>query len=287
MSEHDHDLQEWIDSAEGPQQLAFRRAVHTILSAIARSEVLQPQTFIKGGVLLGIRYHSVRFTKDLDASVTQSYSEPAQELILSALNTGLAEATADLPYDLECRVQSFKLKPPRPEGNFQTLEIRVAYAYRTSKTYQRLLRKQCPNVVSIDYSFNEEVHDTDMLSVTDEMAVTAYGVHTLIAEKYRAMLQQPIRDRDRPQDAYDIDYLLQRCTFDPSGLQLILHAIHSKAESRDFLPKRADIRSPEIHERSHKRYQEIADQLPDRALPDFEEMFERVAVFYESLPWQE
>lgn len=282
----DEALQSWIAAAEDDRQRAFRQAVHTILFAIANSEKLRPQTYVKGAVLLGISYGSVRFTKDLDASVEGPYSTEENDLILGALRTGLAEASATLPYDLECRVQGQKLKPPKPLGNFQTLEITVAYAFRTSRAYQRLLQSKCPDVVRIDYSFNEEIHDTDMIGVKEGSDVYAYGIHTLVAEKLRAMLQQPLRNRDRPQDAYDIHYLLQQCGFDKAGKQLILNALHSKADSRDFLPEKSSIRNPEVRERSRKRYLELADQLPDRDLPTFDDVFERVALFYESLPWK-
>jgi len=58
-------IEEWVSSAPA-DRMVFRQAVHIVLSAIAGSEYLKPKMIMKGGMLLGIRYKSSRFTEDID-----------------------------------------------------------------------------------------------------------------------------------------------------------------------------------------------------------------------------
>jgi hypothetical protein len=46
-------------------QRELRQAVHTVLAAIAHDTQLRADMIMKGGILLAVRYQSVRFTKDI------------------------------------------------------------------------------------------------------------------------------------------------------------------------------------------------------------------------------
>ncbi len=61
---------------------------------------------MKGGILMGIRYHSERFTSDLDFSTLATRAEIDREVFEKTLKQSLAMATAESDYGLDCRVQS-------------------------------------------------------------------------------------------------------------------------------------------------------------------------------------
>ena len=75
---------------------------------------------------------------------------------------------------------------------------------------QRLLAKQSPNVVEIDHSYNEAVLDVEVLKLTDGDQLQLYSLVNLMAEKFRSLLQQPSRQRNRRQDVYDLSLLLEQ-----------------------------------------------------------------------------
>src|SRR3546814_6229251 len=67
-------IEAWVEAAPEGQQ-RFREAVHIILDSIGHSQNLQAKMVMKGGLLMAIRYDSSRFTKDLDFSTTDLYTE--------------------------------------------------------------------------------------------------------------------------------------------------------------------------------------------------------------------
>jgi hypothetical protein len=81
---------------------------------------------------------------------------------------------------------------------------------------KRLESNQSPSVISIDFSFNEKTYDFDFLSLDggdNDDNVKTYSLTDLMAEKYRSVLQQKVRERNREQDIYDINYLLGKYDF--------------------------------------------------------------------------
>jgi len=75
-------------------------------------------------------------------------------------------------------------------------------------------------VLTMDLSFNEPLLTLEWLDPGERgPRIPAYSLHEFVAEKFRAILQQPRRQRNRPQDAFDIDVLLstQPELQDPAG----------------------------------------------------------------------
>jgi hypothetical protein len=60
----------------------------------------------------------------------------------------------------------------------------------------------------------------------------------------------------------------------------------AKARSREIEPEKYSFRDPEIKMRSHAQYHTLADEIVGE-LPDFDEIYNAVQIFYESLPWTE
>lgn len=122
-----------------------------------------------------------------------------------------------------------------------------------------------------------------MLELTGGRELRAYGLGDLIAEKYRAIIQQVPRKRHRPQDVYDLDRLIAGHEFDNALQAQILEALIAKCQARQIKPTRASLEDPEIKRRAGADW--MAMELEIGELPDFEDCFSRISEFYRSLPW--
>ncbi len=262
-------------------------AVHTILYAIANNPRLQAEMIIKGGILLALRYNSPRYTTDVDFSTSLKYSEFNQDEFEAELGASLAMAVETLNYGLDCRLQSIKINPSRPDATFPTLIARIGYADKSDlKKHRRLLRKNALDVVKVEYSFNEITPNIEHVRLARGGELSVYGLRDLIAEKYRAILQQEVRNRIRRQDVYDLFFLFNSCpTISPGDKKGILDSLLIKSESRSLSVGAESMRSEEIMRRTRKEYQLLKQEIIGE-LPDFDEVYSVVQRFYELLPWE-
>ena len=226
----------WVDKASDKQQRFFREAVHVVLLAIATTPYLNLSMIMKGAVLLAVRYDSSRFTRDIDFSTNMKISEFDKEAFLARLEQGMMRASEMLDYGMDCKIQSHKIKPARPDATFPTLTLTIGYAHLDDRnSHMRLMKRQASQVVKIDYSFNEITNEIDSLKLSDSGELCVYSFSDLVAEKYRAILQQKVRNRTRRQDAYDLYFLFQNHlpVTDEEKIH-ILGSLHTKASSRNL-----------------------------------------------------
>ncbi len=66
----------------------------------------------------------------------------------------------------------------------------------------------------------------------------AYSLTDLMAEKYRAMLQQVIRNRNRRQDGYDLDRLASAHAFGTEARTAVVSAFIRKMRGPAYFPRR-------------------------------------------------
>lgn len=283
------DLQAWVDAETDPQRLAFRQATHLVLRAIAQSPQLSPIMVMKGGVLLAIRYHSTRFTRDIDFSTSTRFQDVQLSQLLATVEAALAPVSSDNEYGLALRLQSHQVKPPnRPEVSFPTLQMKVGYADRQSRgAMARLQAKSSPQTVQIDYSFNEWATDIEEEAI-DGGALRMYPFHDLVAEKLRSVLQQPIRGRERYQDIYDL-FLLLEMTPEISSQDRaeILDKLMRASEERQVKPHLHAMRAPQVIEMSRRHYASELPPLVAGTVPNFDAAYADVQDFFEALPWPE
>lgn len=270
------------------REFQLRQAIHTTLHAISTSAQLRPIMLIKGGILLAILYGSSRYTRDIDFSTTQLHKDFDEENFLDELETQLANSVEILDYKLDCRVQSKKLKP-REGATYPTLEIGIGHAYFGTKQHKQLANQKSSTVLRIDYSFNEiQLFAPVEIKLNEADVVCAYSLPDLIGEKYRALLQQEIRKRVRSQDVFDIHMLLTNpsLAIEPdTGLRTeVLLSLIEKSNSRHILVNRLSMRDEKLKNRAKSEYHYLGETISD-TLPDFDEAYERVKNYYESLPW--
>ena len=290
MSEiEEFDIKDWVEDAptNRSNEKELRQAVHTILSAIASDSDLKANMSLKGGILLAIRYKSHRFTTDIDFSTERPLgSEITEDSIRQSLDSSLAQKVEELDYDLDCRVQSSKLQPKDRKSTYPSIKMTVGYAYKGTSQHKRLLSLKSLNIVSIDYSLNEATPNIEDLKLNLKEGILTYSLTDLIAEKYRSLLQQVSRNRTRRQDVYDLNLLIERFgdinNFERSK---ILNSLIIKSKARlKIAPDINSFEDPELKSRAKKDYPSLESEL-EGELPDFEELFQKVAAFYRSLPW--
>ena len=113
--------------------------------------------------------------------------------------------------------------------------------------------------------------------------MNAYPFAELVAEKFRALLQQVDRNRYRRQDVYDLA-LLSRLPRDESMNAAILESLLIKARTRNIEPTRESLSDEEIKRRAAAEYPTLRNEVLGE-LPDFETAYADVMSFYQSLPW--
>jgi predicted nucleotidyltransferase component of viral defense system len=279
-------MEEWVAGARKPGELELRQAVHILCRAISESPFLSGCMVMKGGILLSILHSSSRYTRDIDFSTDAIFEEFDKDAFLRELGARLSEVAAKLDYNLDCRIQSEKKKPDREDASFPTLEIKIAYAQKGSPSHRKLLYGNCPTALKIDFSFNEKTRPVGTLQLPGGLRILCYRLADIVAEKYRAMIQQVSRNRTRRQDAYDIFRLIDGGKLDAAEVKLdILQSLRLKAASRGVDANRLTLRDSGIVERSAKDYQLLEDEIQE-ALPPFNKVYKVVRTYYEALPWQ-
>lgn len=277
---------EWIDAANNSRLREFRSAVHIVITAIATSPTLPNHLVMKGGILLALAHHGIRYTRDIDFSTEVTVRALPVELIKKEIETSLISAVELLEYDLDCRVQSSELRPPDPKKAWPTYIMKIGYApYSNQKRHARLQSGLSTDVVKLECSYNEKMSFLEALEILPGKNVRAYALTDLLAEKLRAMIQQPIRDRYRRQDVYDVFMLLNEYSeIDEEEKRKILKSLRAKAGSRNIEISSESLRNPEIKRRAQRDYGQLKSEIAGD-LPDFEQSFSAVQEFYESLPW--
>jgi predicted nucleotidyltransferase component of viral defense system len=279
-------IEEWVSQSNRPAIKEFRQAIHTVLVAISHSKFLQAKMVMKGGVLLAIRFKGLRHTRDIDFSTSEQYDIHKEEKIIRTLREELSLAIELLDYGLDCRIQSFSINPkPLKNPSFPTLTIKIGYAYKGSRKQKKLMEGKCPDVLEIDYSYNEINQEIDILEFQKGNKIKAYSISDLVAEKYRAIIQQKSRNRIRRQDAFDIYWLLKNGDLEGRELKKSIHnSLIIKAESRDLIIGKNSLNDEEIIRRSQVDYKNLAQEI-EGELPPFDEVFHLVNEYYTSLPW--
>lgn len=285
----DVDVRAWVDAAKTDLvRYRDRQVTEIVLASIGVAPNLKNTLVLKGGAVMALAFKSERVTGDVDFSADAD-PEAFAQLVVQELNALLPRTAITLGYiDLLCRVQSVKKMPKAKnfeDHDFPALLVRIGSAVRGTGEEKRLDAGQATRVLDMEISFRDQVYTFQELSLTDAgVAVRAFTLHELIAEKLRALLQQPIRNRYRRQDVYDIAFLAETNLLDDDDRAKILMTLVEKCRTRSIEPDITSIDDPEIVKRAQADWDTLKLELSD--LPTFEERFAIVRELYASLPWQ-
>ncbi len=282
------DVPQWVRATRNdPVAYLQRQATEILLNAIASNALTGERLFLKGGVLMGLAYGSPRQTSDVDLTAGLPPTLEFEKTLTDSPNAEFPHVAAALGYvDLMLRVQSVSRRPRKDNfecADFPALKIKVAYAKRGTNQERALQKGQSSDVIEIDISFNEPLTASQILELTGGAELRAYSLIDLVAEKYRAMIQQVIRNRNRRQDVYDLNALTTEQEIDERLKQKILESFIEKCTSRNITVHRDSLNDPEIETRSRADWDTLKLELNE--VPDFAKCFEQVKNFYKSLPW--
>lgn len=285
----DVDIPSWVEEARAnPTLYTDRQVTEIVLTAIGIAPTLSTNLVLKGGAVMALAFKSDRVTGDVDFSAMQE-PEGFEDILRAELEDTLPKSANKLGYlDLICRVQTVK-RMPRSQNfldhDFPALKVKVGYAKRDTNEAKRLQNGNASRTVEIDISFRDQVYAFQELNLVDAgVAIRAFTTHELIAEKLRALLQQPTRGRNRRQDVYDIAYLIDQFDFDEDDLAQILSTLIEKCKSHSIEATSTSLDNDEIKERAKRDWNTLADEVKD--LSPFEDRFDLVHKLYVSLPWE-
>lgn len=281
-------INEWcssngIDVNEG----RIRFAQYAILRAIASSRTLSRILVFKGGNALDFVWQPNRSTRDLDFSADMTVVGPNLNPINfgksleNLLQASLGVATEELGVVLA--IHNVRRNPPGPDRTFITFEISVGYALPDQVPLIRRMSLNRPStqVIPVEISLNESICADDSIDVQATNHLRVSTIEDIVAEKLRALLQQPIRNRSRRQDLLDIAILLrEQPSIDGSR---VAEFLQRKSASRDVLVSRSAFRDPEIAQRAEVDYAAL-QRTTRRLFIPFEEALHSLLEFTNSLP---
>lgn len=284
----DIDVRAWVEAAKAdPVRYRDRQVTEIVLTTIGIAPSLKDTLVLKGGTLMALAFKSDRVTGDIDFTA-QVGPEGFEEKLVSELNELMPKTAIRLQYlDLVCQVQSVE-KKPRPDNfldrDFPALLVRVGSAERGTRQEALLSAGRASRVHQLEISFRDQVYAFQELCLFEAgVAVQGFTLCELIAEKLRALLQQPIRKRNRRQDVFDIAFLVETNEIDDDDRRVIHQTLVYKCATRDITPNKDSLNDPEVVGRAKADWKTM--QLEVDTLPPFDDRFKLVQELYASLPW--
>jgi predicted nucleotidyltransferase component of viral defense system len=245
------------ENAVSANEARVRFAQYAVLQSIAAVRQLREGLVFKGGNALDFVWQPNRSTVDLDFSVDHksALATPDADTIQTLLERGNGVAIAATGILLV--VHQVRRNPPGEDRHFVTFQGRVGYSLPDQARLRQRMEQgeRSPQVIDLDISINEPIGDARIRELSSGVFLRVATIEDIVAEKLRALLQQPIRNRHRRQDLLDIAVVLrENATFDRG---LVAAFLLTKAEARGVPVSRAAFRNPEVAERASVGYAEL------------------------------
>ena len=235
-----------------------RFAQYVMLRAIANSRALSDFLVFKGGNALDFMWQPNRSTLDLDFSTARVVADLGREAeSLRTLFTGALNSVGP-GFGVLCRIARVEQRPPGSDKTFVTYLIRVAYALPDQESLRQRMGidpTYGPQLIDIEVSINEPICADEPRDIDGTHPLRISTVEDIVAEKLRALLQQPIRKRARPQDLLDIAVVLRQGP--PLDRALVTDFLLRKAAARTISVSHDAFHHPEIMERARRGYDEL------------------------------
>jgi predicted nucleotidyltransferase component of viral defense system len=210
-----------------------RYAEYAILSCIAADSVLSKAIVFKGGNALRFFFNSPRSTLDLDFSINVDNFIDNVTFVREKLNTALQRI--EYRFGIKAKCQRVKRNPLREGTTRPTYEITVGYLFPDDRYFANFDDKNIVTVIHIDISLHDKVCEFISVSLANDSRghLRVCNLEDILAEKLRALLQQPLRNRNRGQDVYDIALMFNK---NKSHLEYkkIANYLQAKSEIRDI-----------------------------------------------------
>lgn len=160
--------------------------------------------------------------------------------------------------------------------------MKICFQLPGDKYYQNFERRgQFPEVVELEISLNDVLCETIEKQLSDTTKpVRVCTLEDILAEKLRALLQQPIRGRSRPQDDYDIASRMREfgALID---LVKVSEFLVRKSRARDISPRKSSYGEP-VRQKAMVNYDEEIKAQATEFIP-FDEAWEVVLLMVSQL----
>jgi len=255
-----------------PVRARTRFAQYVALHAIAGSRVLRGFLVFKGGNALDFVWQPNRSTQDLDFSADLIVADLGAELGRLRGLFAAALAGTEREFGVLCRVAGIRQEPPGADKTFVTYRVQIAYALPDQDPLRRRMERdpKYPGAqfIKVEISINEPICADARVDLPGAEGGWYLRVSTredIVAEKLRALLQQPIRNRTRRQDLLDIAVLLRAGV--PLNRAQVAEFLLRKAAARAVPVSRAAFHVPEIMERARQDYDALVDTTRNLFVP--------------------
>jgi hypothetical protein len=173
----------------------FRFAQYGILQAVADSRTLSQVLAFKGGNALDFVWQPNRSTRDLDFSSSDSTLTAEQLRTFLTPSLGRVSRSTGILY----RVQKMEQQPPGPDRSFITFEGKIGYALSDDRRNRQLIQqdKSSNATVPLAVSLNDPICGIVEVDIASSNPLHVCQLEDIVAEKLRALLQQPLRNRRR------------------------------------------------------------------------------------------
>lgn len=289
-------LDDWLVRTNSEYE-PIRIAMYMVIYAFASDDFLSQNIVLKGGSLLSLGYRSQRHTTDIDFSIIDSDGFNPEEF-KKMLERALFKVNVIFSSKgISCMLQSVRYRPKKVSENllkcrFPAIEMKIGYANKNdSNQMKKLQERMAANVISIDISLNEIIGDIDNMILTGDDGserISVYSFHTLLAEKFRSVLQQEERGRSRRQDIYDLSFLITNYSNKTqSEKHKVLTTLLKISENKniDKWLNRDGLSSKEIEKRSKQESKNLKFELLSEDDFDIDKEYELVKMYYEAMPW--
>ena len=276
------DLNDWAKLHKSTSDEARRRFVQfVVLECFAVADIAKSLAF-KGGNALRFGYGYPRSTVDLDFTARDLEDDAAK--VRHIIDTTVR--TESETFGIKCKVSSIHRNPKSLARTRPTYIVNVAYAFPTDRrTFADFFLIETPRVpvVPVEITFNDVICETILVHFgsDDSVGIEICTLNDILAEKLRAILQQVMRNRNRPQDVYDVARILR---FDREKLDFnkVKTYIAQKCEAREivFTEEAFD---EEVRSRAKYGYDELRADLGDHFIPFDDAWLEVVSIVRELL----
>lgn len=256
-------IEPWRKSLGLPADEARKRFMqYAILEGIASSAGLVGLIAFKGGNALRFVYGNRRSTLDLDFTADGVFPDDADQ-IRARMDDALRPLLAR--FRVKARSQRVRRNPPGRDKDRPTYDISVGYQFPGDRLYQNFDEiKSVSTTIDVEISLNEVVCETVPRRLRpDGRELRVCSLEDILAEKLRALLQQPIRNRSRPQDVFDIASVIGRLG-DGLDLGKVARYLIEKSAARGIDARKERFDS-DVRNRAAVGY----DALVEKSAPDF------------------
>ncbi len=261
----------------------LRFAQYVMLRAIAESRALSTSLVFKGGNALDFMWQPNRSTLDLDFSTARKVVDVDAEGARLGELFARALTVVEREFGVFCRVTRVDRQPPGPDKTFVTYHIRIAYALPDQARLRHRMEadpRLAHQGIEIEVSINEPICADQPFDIAGTHPLRVSSVEDIVAEKLRALLQQPIRNRTRPQDLLDIAVVIR--TWPLLDHIRVADFLQRKAAARNVPVSRAAFHNPEIMARAKQGYAELAATTREVFIP-FDEALAMLYAFIDHI----